>query len=274
MGGPPWKSLRPLKGSTGLAGQLRSGGGRSSARAWGRHAGPGMGNSGKMEKARKAAVYLRVSTDDQTHANQAAACIQACQARGWTWEVFEEVESGAADSRLVWDGVLELARRGKVDAVVFYSISRVGRRRSQIAGDLANLARWGAALVSIRESFLDVDGSPELARMRELLIQWFGWFAEAERDELIDRTNQALERIRAGLAKNGSHVSKSGRRITSLGRPGFDRRWRDRARAIAAEGITSALQIARALRLEGAPEINPRTVAGWVWPRGSARFSP
>jgi len=168
----------------------------------------------------KVAVYLRVSSKygRQDEANQEPICRQICEARGWEPVFYRERES-AVKERPVWAKLIEDARRAEVRGVVFYSIHRIGRKRVQIAYDLRELARFGMAVVSAREKFLDVDASPEMAKVRGMLIEWWGWFAESERDDLISKTNMALDRVRASLAAAGKHVSKRGRTIDRLGRP-------------------------------------------------------
>ena len=230
-----------------------------------------MGNSSrqgaKVGQKLRAAVYLRVSTGHQDEANQEPATLAVCKSRGWTPVVFREVESGTKLRRPAWDQVREAARTGAVGAVVVYSVHRIGRRRTMIAGELADLARWGVALVSVRESFLDFDGTSELARVRDLLIQWWGWFAETERAEIADRTRAGLAKVRSNIATNGFHTSKSGgRRIVNLGRPGFGSIWRDRAWALHLEDTHRTWQqIAELLHGEGAPtRIGRELVKTWM----------
>ncbi|HKQ96956.1 MAG TPA: recombinase family protein [Candidatus Polarisedimenticolia bacterium] len=212
------------------------------------------------------AVYLRVSTGRQDEANQEPACLQICQARGWTPRLYRERVSGVKEHRPEWSRLLNDARTGVVQGVVFYSISRIGRRRIQIAHDLAELSRWGMALVSVRESFLDTGPGAGGVLIRDLLIQWWGWFAEREREDLIDKTNRAMTRIKGNLATNGVHTSpRTGRTIKSLGRPRkFDWDvWKPRALALN-DGTRTPAGIARQLMAEGCPKIHRTTVRGWV----------
>lgn len=214
----------------------------------------------------KAAIYLRVSTDRQDELNQEPACQQACASRGWTPIVYREVQGGGK-ARPVWAGVLEAARRGDVGAVVIFSIHRIGRRRTQIAGDLADLARWGTAVVSVSEKFLDFDGSPEMAKVRDLLIQWWGWFAEMERAEIEARTRLSMAKIKEALATQGFYYAReSGRRITSLGRPhSFGREWQARARALAREfPDANPPEIGRKIIEEGGPKISRGLIRTWI----------
>jgi DNA invertase Pin-like site-specific DNA recombinase len=212
------------------------------------------------------AVYLRVSTGRQDEANQEPACLKVCAARGWTPRLYRERVSGVAQ-RPEWSRLLNDARTGIVRGVVFYSIARIGRRRIQIAQDLAELSRWGMSLVSVRESFLDTTPTVAGAHIRDLLIQWWGFFAESERDEIIDRTQRSIDRIKENLVTRGAHTSpRTGRTITSLGRPRkFDRaKWQPRAKALAADGKLTPSEIAKKLIEEGCPKIHRSTVRDWV----------
>jgi len=139
----------------------------------------------------KAAIYLRVSTDGQTEANQEPDCLRLCAARGWEPLVIRETESGAKE-RPEWRRVVELARRGQVGAVVFWALDRIGRKRVQVAHDVSELARFKVAIVSVQDSWLDQPDGP----LRDLLVQLLAWVAEGERRRLIERTRAGLARAR------------------------------------------------------------------------------
>jgi DNA invertase Pin-like site-specific DNA recombinase len=213
----------------------------------------------------RAAIYVRVSTDKQDSANQEPDCLQVCAARGWEPTIFREEES-AVKRRPVWSALLERCRVGAFEALVFWSISRIGRRRVQIAADLADLTRWGLRIVSVREAFLDIDQSPELAKLRDVLVHWLGWFAELERDMMIEKTNASLARVKRTLERTGQYTSPhSGRTIVSLGRPPiYAPMWRARARELHTEDLRQTPNaIARKLAAEGC-HADPRTVQGWI----------
>lgn len=139
----------------------------------------------------KAAIYLRVSTDDQTEVNQEPDCLRLCAARGWEPLFVRETASGAKD-RPGWKRVVELARRGNVQAVVFWALDRIGRRRVQVAHDVSELARFKVHIVSVQDAWLDQPDGP----LRDLLVQLMAWVAEGERRRLIERTNAGLARAR------------------------------------------------------------------------------
>jgi DNA invertase Pin-like site-specific DNA recombinase len=148
----------------------------------------------------RAAVYLRVSTDRQDEANQEPECIRLCAARGWEPVLFREQESGAK-ARPIWQSVLQSVHQGDCGAVVVWSLDRAGRDRVRLCHDLAEIARKGSVVASVRESW--IDQPPGL--MRDLLISILTWVAEYERARLVERT-------RAGLARAKSQGKTLGRR--------------------------------------------------------------
>ena len=80
---------------------------------------------------KRAAIYVRVSTDKQTIDNQVAALRQIAERRGW--EVVEQYSdagiSGAKgrDGRPDLDQMLKDASRRKFDVIMVWAIDRLGR---------------------------------------------------------------------------------------------------------------------------------------------------
>lgn len=181
-----------------------------------------------------AGVYLRVSSTDgrQDEQNQTEDCVRLCQARGWATRWFVERES-AGKARPVWSDLLERARIGELDAVVFWALDRAGRSRIQVAHDLGELFRFGVQVASVQDAWLDMPPGP----MRDLLVQIMGWVAEGERDRLIARTHAGLARARA----KGQQLGRP-RTLTDAAV--------ERARALRAEG-KSWTGIVVQLELEG-----------------------
>lgn len=145
-----------------------------------------------MPTPTRAALYLRVSTAEQTTENQAPDLHRLAAARGWQAVEYRETASGARDDRPQLAAVMDAARRGQVGAVVVWSLSRLHRSMAATVGDVLELDRLGVAVVSVRESWLDTSGPT-----RGLLVAIFGWLYEAERAELVARTKAGLARARA-----------------------------------------------------------------------------
>lgn len=166
--------------------------------------------------SKSAAVYLRVSTDRQTVANQRPDVEQLVRARGLdVVQVYEE-QGSAAKKRPVFDSMMADARRGRFKVLVIWALDRFGRSMVGNMADVTELDRVGVTVVSVREPWLDTGGP-----VRSLLIAIFSWCAEQERARLIERT-------KAGLAT-------ARRRGKRLGRPRGPRIDLEGARALIAE---------------------------------------
>lgn len=149
------------------------------------------------------AIYLRVSSDVQTTANQAPEVEQLARQRGDIVARYEETGS-AAKRRPAFEAMLADAKRGRFDALVIWAIDRFGRSMVGNLQDLLELDRVGVRVVSVREPWLDTAGPT-----RGLLVAIFSWCAEQERARLIERT-------KAGMARAKRQGTRSGRKI---GRP-------------------------------------------------------
>lgn len=140
---------------------------------------------------RRAAVYVRVSTDRQTTDNQVADVRQLALARGYEPVLYEEVESGAKARRPVLERMLADVRAGRVQAVALWALDRLHRSMMSAINTVLELDRLGVPVLSVREGWLDTSGP-----VRPLLVAIFGWVAEQERTRLIERTKAGLERAR------------------------------------------------------------------------------
>jgi DNA invertase Pin-like site-specific DNA recombinase len=169
---------------------------------------------------RRAAVYVRVSTDRQTAANQLAEATQLAVARGYEPVVYVEVES-AAKARPVLDRLLADVRAGRVAAVAVWALDRLHRSMTGAINAVLELDRLGVPVLSVREGWLDTSGP-----VRPLLVAIFGWVAEQERTRLIERTKAGLERAR-----------REGKR---LGRPPASPVLLHAARDLVAAGVPAA----------------------------------
>jgi len=139
----------------------------------------------------KAALYLRVSTADQTEENQLPDLVQLAQRRGWEPVEYRE-QGSAAKARPVLDRLMADARAGRVGALVVWALDRLDRSHLGCMVRVAELDRLGVVVVSLKESWLDTSGPA-----RSLLVSVFAWAAEQERSRLIERTRAGLARARA-----------------------------------------------------------------------------
>lgn len=178
----------------------------------------------------RAALYLRVSTDEQTTANQRPELLRLAKHRKLrVVRTYNETASASA-VRPVFAQVLEDARSGAFDLLLVWSVDRFGRSMFGNLRDVVELERLGVRVVSARESWLDVDGPT-----RHLMLAIISWVAEQERARLIERTKAGMARARA----QGKHIGRPSR-LSELERA--------RIRKMRKEG-RSQRQIAMALKI-------------------------
>src|SRR5947209_7563552 len=94
-------------------------------------------------KIRRAALYLRVSTDQQTIENQRRELTGAAEHHGWQ-VVAEYADNGISgakgrEARPGLDQLLKDATRGRVDVVMAWSVDRLGRSLQDLLGTLGEL---------------------------------------------------------------------------------------------------------------------------------------
>lgn len=144
---------------------------------------------------KRAAIYVRVSTDSQTVQNQLDVLNEVAQRSGWNIvHVFaDEGISGAKgrDKRPAFDALLKAIARREVDIVAAWSVDRLGRSLSDLVAFLSDIQNRGADLYLHQQA---IDTSTASGRM---LFQMLGVFAEFERSIITARINAGLDRARA-----------------------------------------------------------------------------
>lgn len=170
---------------------------------------------------KRAALYLRVSTDGQTTENQRLLLAEVAERRGWSVvAVYEDAGiSGAKgrEKRPAFDRMLKDAARRRFDVLMVAAIDRLGRSTATVSVALAELAEAGVEPYCHREG---MDGTTAYGRA---MLNMASVFAELERDLIRDR-------VKAGLAR----VKAQGKR---LGRPPVASDVCQRVRAMRAEGV-------------------------------------
>ena len=143
-----------------------------------------------MTKTKRAALYVRVSTDRQTVENQIAALTKVAEARGWqVVGTFSDVGiSGAKtrEDRPGLDDLLKRAQRREFDVVMAWAIDRTGRSLIDLLNTIETLKAVGVDL------YLDQQAIDTTTPAGKLMLQMTGAFAEFER-------NMIQARIHAGL---------------------------------------------------------------------------
>jgi DNA invertase Pin-like site-specific DNA recombinase len=149
----------------------------------------------------RVALYLRVSTGEQTVENQDAALRAVAGARGWhIVETYrDEGISGAKgrDRRPAFDRMWKDAARRKFDLVAAWSVDRLGRSLADVATFMVDMKAYGVDL------YLDKQAVDTTTPSGRALLQMAGVFAEFEREMIRERTIAGQARARAAGVRFG-----------------------------------------------------------------------
>lgn len=155
-----------------------------------------------MPKQRRAALYLRVSTDRQTTDNQRAALVAEAERRGWqVVATYEDSGISGAKGRAHrpgLDALLRDATRGRFDVAMCWALDRLGRSLPDLIGTLQELESAHVDLYIQQQS---IDTTAPAGR---LFFHMLGAFAEFERAMIQARVVAGMERAR----KAGKRVGR------------------------------------------------------------------
>ena len=140
------------------------------------------------------ALYVRVSTDGQTTANQRRELIKVAKARGWqVVDVYEDAGISGAKGRSgrpAFDRLCRDATRRRCDIIAAWSVDRLGRSLQDLVTCLGEVHASGVNLYLHQQA---VDTTTPAGRA---LFQMMGVFAEFERAMIRERVMAGLERAR------------------------------------------------------------------------------
>jgi DNA invertase Pin-like site-specific DNA recombinase len=181
-------------------------------------------------KAKRVALYARVSTDEQTTENQLRELRAVAERHGWD-VVGEYVDHGISGAkgrkeRPQFDRLLRGINAKDFDVVAAWSVDRLGRSLQNLVAFLQELQPKRVDLY-LQQQGLDT-GTPA----GRMMFQMCGVFAEFERAMIQERVRAGLDRARA--------------KGKTLGRPKASAEVEERIRALAAEGM-GRVKIARTL---------------------------
>jgi DNA invertase Pin-like site-specific DNA recombinase len=181
-----------------------------------------------MTKAKRVAIYLRVSTDGQSVENQRRELLAVAERRGWEL-VAEHSDHGISgakdrDKRPAFDRMLKGATRREFDMIAAWSVDRLGRSLQHLVAFLGEVREAGVDLY-LHQQALDTSTPAGKA-----MFQMCGVFAEFERAMIVERVNAGLKRAKA-----------SGK---ILGRPRIDAGVEANIRTALAKGNKGILKIA------------------------------
>ena len=204
----------------------------------------------------RAAIYLRVSTTDQSTSNQERELRAGAERMGHeVVEVYEDfgISGGKGrDKRPAFDRLHHDAARRKFDIVVAWSVDRLGRSLQDLVAFLEDIRACDIGL------FLHQQGLDTTTPSGRAMFGMLGVFAEFERSII-------RERVKSGMVRAKEKGTKSGK---SIGRPPIDSDRRDAIRharcveklslrAVARRFGTSTETVRRFSAEISTPEISP-----------------
>jgi len=175
-----------------------------------------------------AAIYTRVSTELQNTDVQVSDLTGYADRRGWKYEIFRDIQSGANCSRQNFDLMMGQIRRGRFDILLAHRVDRIGRSLVHLAQLFGELRDLQVGLV-IPSQGIDTS-SPETNPGALLQLNILSAVASWERDLISIRTKDAL-RIRRV-------------RGVKLGRPPLENGKRSRVKELLSQGVRP-IEVAR-----------------------------
>jgi putative DNA-invertase from lambdoid prophage Rac len=140
------------------------------------------------------ALYLRVSTSEQTLDPQRLELREFCARRGWPVAAeFSDRVSGAKFTRSGLDELMRGVRKGKVDIVLCQKLDRLGRSLPHLAALIDEFTTHRVALVATSQGIDTSSDSPAGKLQLHILCA----VAEFERSLIRERTCAGLKVARA-----------------------------------------------------------------------------
>lgn len=160
-------------------------------------------NAKRVSKPKRVALYLRVSTAEQTTRNQRRELKAVAERHGWeVVSIFEDAGVSGAKGRRDrpgLDALLKAVARREIDMVAAWSVDRIGRSLTDLLDVLKELHAKGVDL------FLHQQGLDTSTPSGRAMFQMMGVFAEFERAMI-------RERVLAGIARAREDGTRLGRR--------------------------------------------------------------
>ena len=155
---------------------------------------------------KKIALYVRVSTSEQTVENQKIRLIDYAEKNGLNYDIFQEIES-TRRTRPVKQALLSRLRNNEYEAVVIYKLDRWARSSTELILDTKELLDKGIGFISISDN---LDFSSAAGKLHFAILSAF---AEFERELIRERTIEGLRRAKmqgkhAGRPKGSKDTKK------------------------------------------------------------------
>lgn len=165
----------------------------------------------------RVALYLRVSTQDQSCDLQREELVAYCEARGWKiHKIYEDKSTGTNTNRPEFQQMLRDAQLRRFDTLCTWKLDRFARSLKDLVNHLQDLSEYGVTFVSLKDH-LDLTTSSG-----RLMMHMIGAFSEFE-------ASLIRSRVRSGIATAKAKGIRFGRPPTLN---------HDRIRALKDQGMT------------------------------------
>jgi DNA invertase Pin-like site-specific DNA recombinase len=140
------------------------------------------------------AIYARVSTADQTSAQQLQVLRDHCVKAGYkvAGEFIDEGESALKSNRPEYLRLLEGARKRKFNTILVYKLDRFSRSLKELVNRMAELKAFGVDFISYAEKDFDTTTATG-----QLMFHIVSAFAQFERDMISERTKLKLNHLKS-----------------------------------------------------------------------------
>jgi len=167
---------------------------------------------------KRAVIYARVSTSEQSTDNQISAISRYCKRNDITIDmVFKDIASGKDKSRTQLNQMLQYIRSHKADMLIVYKLDRLGRSLQHLLQILQELQNKGIDFCSITEGY---DTSTAGGKA---FFQIAGAFAEFEANLISERTKEGLRQAKKEGKKLGRPKGSKDKKPRR--KSGYYRRW-------------------------------------------------
>ena len=179
-----------------------------------------------MIQTKTAAIYTRVSTEDQDCARQLRDLKAFAAKCGYTVVAeFSESESGMRNDRKERAKIIKLARERKIDVVLVTEMTRWGRSTVDLLDTLQELNSYGVSLIAHTGAQFDLNTA-----QGKMIAGVLAVLSEFERNLISERTKSGLANAVAkgkklGRQEGQNPSDKYAKKVLSLVEAGRSYRW-------------------------------------------------
>lgn len=163
----------------------------------------------------KAAIYCRVSTEDQHSDKQEGICREYCTRNNIEiYKVYHDTYSGKTANRPSFNILLDDMRHYRFNTVIVTKLDRMGRSLQHLLSLFDEFNKKGVNFIA---STQNIDTTTSTGKLQ---MQIMGAFAEFERNIISERTKEGLRKA-IGVGKRGKDKKPRKRRKTLRQKGGY-----------------------------------------------------